>query len=147
MVQAAARHGITIPTLCYHPDLSPVGSCRLCVVEVARHDGLVPACMTHCQEGQVVSTESARAIEARKLVLELLLQDYCEDPEEKTPGRKNELLHWAEHYGAGRPDDFPAAPQYSQDSDLHPFIRVNLNQCILCTRCIRACAEVQGRFI
>jgi formate dehydrogenase alpha subunit len=147
VVQAAARNGITIPTLCYHPDLSPVGSCRLCVVDVAGHDNLVPACMTRCHEGQVVSTESPRAIQARKLVLELLLQDYCEDPKEKTPGRRNELLHWAEHYGAIRPDDFPAVPRYSLSSDPHPFLRVNLNQCILCTRCIRACAEVQGRFI
>lgn len=147
LVQAAARHGITIPTLCYHPDLSSVGSCRLCVVDVEGHDSLLPACMTHCQEGQVISTETPRAISARKLVLELLLQDYAEAPSEGPPGQHNEFRRWAKHYGAKRPDDFSVAPRHSCSSDPHPFIRVNLNQCILCTRCIRACAEVQGRFI
>jgi formate dehydrogenase major subunit/formate dehydrogenase alpha subunit len=149
VLQAARANGITISTLCDHPDLTPYGGCRLCVVEVEKVRGLQTACTLGVTEGMVVRTESPALTQNRRAVLQLLLSNYYDagytlghDP------AGNELLHWVRHYGAELTDDLkPAGPRYAIDSDPNPFVWVDLNKCILCTRCVRACAEVQGRFV
>lgn len=145
LLQAARAAGITIPTLCHHDALSAVGSCRVCLVESA--DGhLFPACKTEVQEGLVLKTDSPAVHEARKTVLELLLLNYRADGTREA-STNSEFLKLVHEYDARRLDRLEEEPRFTVDSDPHPMIRVDLNQCILCTRCVRACEEVQGRFV
>lgn len=145
ILEAAKQHGITIPTLCYHPDLSIAGSCRLCLVEQSGVDHLVPSCHEPVSEGMVVQTESDRVVQERRSVLRLLRQNGVGDNAGQT---ENEFMKWVRHYHVDESKaELPGLPRYVPGSDPHPFIKVDLNQCILCTRCIRACNEVQGRFV
>jgi formate dehydrogenase major subunit/formate dehydrogenase alpha subunit len=148
VLEAAREHGIVIPTLCYHKDLSPVGSCRMCLVEVEKMRGQTAACTLPAAEGMVVRTETPALIQSRKLVLQLLLTNYHDAgyAASKDP-HANELMHWVEHYAVQPLDDRPAGPRYPTGADPNPFVWVDFNKCILCTRCVRACAEVQGRFV
>lgn len=145
ILEAAAAVGIVIPTLCHHPDLSPVGSCRVCLVDVGG-EHLVPACKTLAQAGQVIETDTPHVREARRFVLELLLQNYRDDTDRTEIG-ESEFLSLVREYGVRREDVLTEPSRFVADSDPHPFIRVDLNKCILCTRCLRACDEVQGRFV
>lgn len=147
VLEIAQRAGILIPTLCYHKDLSPVGSCRLCLVEVEKWRGLVTACTLNASDGMVVRTESPAIFQARKTMLELLLLNYVDAGYPSTSPQDTEFMHWVKMYGANLPKGYQPKPRYSVDSDPNPFIWVDLNKCILCTRCVRACSEVQGRFV
>ncbi len=150
VLNAARENGIAIPSLCYHEDLSIAGSCRLCVVECESTPGPVAACSTIVHEDMVVATETAELAESRRLILQMLLRDY---PAAATLSADNELTRLVRQYDAWplpadwAPSGPPSQPRYPVDSDPNPFIRVDLNQCILCTRCVRACEEVQGRFV
>ena len=81
---------------------------------------------------------------ARKMTLELLLQSYCDSGE---GGIDTEFMQWVDHYGARLPEGVEAKTRYKIDSDANPFVWVDMNKCILCTRCVRACTEIQGRFV
>ncbi len=144
ILQAAASVGVRIPTLCHHPDLSDVGSCRICLVELNGDERLVPACKQPAAAGAVVRTHPPQVIAARQLVLRLLTaQGGFAPPTEHT--RETELDQLLREYQIEPSGEQPA--RYVVDSDPSPFLHVDLNQCILCTRCIRACDEVQGRFV
>ncbi len=145
ILDAARSAGIEIPTLCYHPDLSAVGSCRLCLVEVEGGWHQVPACASLAEPGMVVHTAGEAVVRSRKFVLESLLLHYTE-PRPGQPTPDTEFMRWVRHYGVQYPDGIPA-PRYASDGDPHPLIRVDLNQCISCTRCVRVCEEVQGCFV
>jgi predicted molibdopterin-dependent oxidoreductase YjgC len=148
-LQAARQNGITIPTLCDHPDLTPYGGCRLCVVEVKGQRFPLAACTLLVEDGMVVRTDTPALVKQRQAVLQLLLTNYFDAGyvPAKDPGA-NELLQRVVEYGVQLPDDLkPVKPRYAVDSDPNPFVWVDLNKCILCTRCVRACAEVQGRFV
>lgn len=147
VLEAARDDGITIPTLCYHKDLSPTGSCRLCVVEVEGMRTDAAACTTEVYEGMVVRTESPRLAASRRSILNLLLENYYDAGHNENGPAGTEFMHWVNKYGARLPAGYRALPRYRIDSDPNPFVRVDLNKCILCTRCVRACAEVQGRFV
>ena len=147
VLEAARANGITIPTLCHHKDLSPVGSCRLCLVEVENVRGQAAACTLPAGEGMVVRTESPALAESRRFVLELLLRNYFEAGAAGGARDDTEFMRWVRRYDARLPEGFAPAPRYVVDSDPNPFVWVDLNKCILCTRCVRACAEVQGRFV
>jgi len=147
ILEAASAHNITIPTLCYHKDLSPVGSCRLCVVEVEKWRGQVSACNTQVSDGMVVRTETPAVIQSRRLVLELLLENYRDTGYAALDQHPNELLRWMRQYDIPTSAIHSEGLRYAVDSDPNPFVWVDLNKCILCTRCVRACAEVQGRFV
>ena len=116
VLQAARENGITIPTLCDHPDLTPHGGCRLCNVEVKGARTPLAACTLPVSKDMEVITESEDLFDSRKAILELI---------KKTRN----------------------TPRYPTDSDPNPVIHVDLNQCILCGRCIRACSDIQGRFV
>jgi formate dehydrogenase major subunit/formate dehydrogenase alpha subunit len=146
VLEAARRKGITIPTLCYHKDLSPVGSCRMCLVEVEGWRAPAAACTLAISPGMAVRTDTPALHLARQQVLELLLQNYYEAGGNGI-SRDSEFMYWVELYGARLPEGLRAGPRYRVDCDPNPFIRIDMNQCILCTRCVRACAEVQGRFV
>jgi formate dehydrogenase alpha subunit len=147
ILEAARAHGIEIPTLCYHRDLSPVGSCRLCLVHVAGLPAPVPACATSAETGMVIQIETPELTQHRKLILEMLLSDYWDSGYVPADRAATEFQHWIRHYAAERPSWAAPEPRYRVDSDPNPFVWVDLNKCILCTRCVRACAEVQGRFV
>ncbi len=145
VLEAALQNGIKIPTLCYHKDLSPVGSCRLCIVEVEGWRGQIASCTLEVSEGMKIHTETPSVIASRKMILELLLGNYYD------AGYKDDLdsefLHWVTYYKVHQPKWAPERPHYKINSDPNPFIWVDFNKCILCTRCVRACAEIQGRFV
>jgi formate dehydrogenase alpha subunit len=145
VLEAAREAGITIPTLCYHPDLPAEGSCRLCLVEVEHRRGLAAACSLPVSEGMVVRTETPTLVASRRFVLELLLRRYADAGYAAGDRSETEFAHWVRKYGARPPEDDPPGPRHAVDSDPNPFVWVDLNKCILCTRCVRACAEVQGR--
>jgi predicted molibdopterin-dependent oxidoreductase YjgC len=149
VLQAARANGITIPTLCDHPDLTPYGGCRLCVVEVKNSRVPLAACTLAAENGMVVRTDTPALIENRTMVLQLLMSNYYDAG--YTPSKdpvSNELLHWVKEYNVPLPEYLtPTKPRYEVNSDPNPFVWVDLNKCILCTRCVRACAEVQGRFV
>lgn len=147
ILEAARENGIEIPTLCYHRDLSPVGSCRLCLVEVEKWRGQVAACTTQISEGMSVQTETPAVIQSRRLILELLWMNYHDSGYAAQDQHPNEFMHWFEHYQVQPPKGFEMAPRFEADSDPNPFLWVDFNKCILCTRCVRACAEIQGRFV
>ncbi|HEX6290176.1 MAG TPA: formate dehydrogenase subunit alpha [Herpetosiphonaceae bacterium] len=143
VLQVAQQHGISIPTLCHHPDLTPVGSCRLCLVEVDGLPNPVSACTLRIRDGMVVRTETPALTEARRGILSLLLCSYTAPVD----GCDTEFLRLVRRYGAQVPEGIEPEPPCAVDSDPNPFVRVDLNRCILCTRCIRACNEIQGRFV
>jgi predicted molibdopterin-dependent oxidoreductase YjgC len=146
VLRAAEKIGITIPTLCDHPDLTPYGGCRLCVVEVEGTRFPATACTLEATEGMVVQTESPALTEARRGILELLLSNYY-DSGYTDDAAETQLTHWIHHYGLDIKEKMARKSRYKINSDPSPVVWVDLNKCIICTRCIRACAEVQGRFV
>jgi len=137
ILETAQRHGVDIPRLCYAPGLRPDGNCRACVVEIKGERTLAPSCCRYPQEGMEVTSDSARAVLSQKMVLELLLSDMPEEAYRKD----SELDQWARKLNLGLPR-FKARAQPKADVS-HPAIAVNLDACIQCTRCLRACREEQ----
>lgn len=137
LIETAKRHGVEIPHLCYKPGYRADGNCRACVVEVKGERVLAPSCCRYPKEGMEVTTDSSRAVAAQKMVLELLLSDMPE----KAHRVDSELDQWAKKLDVGLPR-FPGRTQPAPDVS-HPAIAVNLDACIQCTRCVRACREEQ----
>ncbi|MBQ5947655.1 formate dehydrogenase subunit alpha [Massilia sp. ST3] len=138
LIEVAAREGIEVPRLCYKEGMEAVGNCRSCMVEIDGERVLAPSCCRHPTAGMKVSTDSARALAAQKMVLELLQADM---PEAEYT-RRNEVDLWAEKLGVGKPRFAPTRPQPQHDAT-HAAITVNLDACIQCTRCVRACRDEQ----
>ena len=147
LYEAATAAGIEIPTLCHHPDLTPVGSCRLCLVELEGFRAPVTSCTHPAADGLVVHTETPSLTAQRRAILELLLADYNDTGYADPTLGESEFEEWARRYGAIRPEWGRREPRFPVDSDPNPFVWVDLNKCILCTRCVRACDEVQGCFV
>ncbi len=137
ILEVAKRAGVEIPHLCYKPGLAAVGNCRACVVEIAGERTLAPSCCRGAAAGMKVRSDSERALKSQQLVLELLQADMPE----AAYTRQNEVDHWAAKLGLGKPR-FAARAQPAPDRS-HPAIVVNLDACIQCTRCLRACRDEQ----
>ena len=137
LIEVADREGIDIPRLCYREGMEAVGNCRACMVEINGERVLAPSCCRNPTEGMKVVTSSPRAVAAQKMVLELLLSDMPET--EYT--RHNEVDFWARKLSVGKPR-FAARRQPPRDAS-HAAITVNLDACIQCTRCVRACRDEQ----
>ncbi len=137
IIQAAKRHGVDIPHLCYKEGMRPDGNCRACVVEVKGERVLAASCCRNPVKGMEVTTDSERAVKSQKMVLELLLSDMPE----KRHTLNSELDQWAAKLQVGKPR-FEARRQPQADLS-HHGIAVNLDSCIQCTRCVRACREEQ----
>jgi predicted molibdopterin-dependent oxidoreductase YjgC len=108
---------------------------------------LQPACVTQVAEGQVILTQSKRVINARRTTLELMLANHPEECLTCDAGGSCELQDLAYEYQVKAPEWGAKGTRYPVDSDPNPFVRVDFNKCILCRRCVLACAEVQGRFV
>jgi len=137
ILQAARRAGTEIPHLCYTDGMRADGNCRACVVEIDGERVLAPSCCRNPSKGMVVKSDSERAVKSQKMVLELLLSDMPE----ASYTLDNELTQWADKLGVGKPR-FKPRRQPAPDRS-HPAIAVNLDACIQCTRCLRACREQQ----
>jgi formate dehydrogenase major subunit len=138
LLDVADREGVAIPRLCAAPGLQAVGNCRACMVQIDGERVLAAACCRAPAPGMVVHSASERARKAQQLVLELLQSDLPET----ALTRHNEVDDWAERLGVGKPR---FAPRPQQVADLsHAGIAVNMDACIQCTRCLRACRESQG---
>jgi len=145
ILEAARRANIHIPTLCHHPDLTNVGACRMCVVSVEKARGLQTACTTPVVEGMVVDTEAEEARETRKFVLEMLLTDHPNDCMICEVNGDCELQDLVYEYDVPWPEHSGERHTHQIDPDPSPFIFIDRNKCILCSRCIRACNEIQNR--
>jgi formate dehydrogenase major subunit len=139
--QVAKRQGREIPHLCYSPapDYRPDGNCRACMVEIEGERVLAASCKRTPSVGMKVKTESARAVAAQKMVMELLVADQPARASSHDPDSK--FWHWAEKVEVTE-SRFPAAERWQGDSS-HPAMSVNLDSCIQCGLCVRACREVQ----
>ncbi len=139
--QCAERAGIDIPHLCYTkaPDYRADGNCRVCMVEIEGERVLAASCIRQPSEGMVVNSANDRATTARKMVMELLVAD--QPARESSHDPNSELWHWAEQMGQ-TDSRFPARQTPVADNS-HTAMSVNLDACIHCTRCVRACREVQ----
>ena len=137
ILEAATRLGMEIPHLCHKPGLRPDGNCRACVVEIKGERVLAPSCCRRATPGMEVTTDSPRAHRAQKMVLELLLSDMPQT----AYTLDSELDTWARKLEVGKPR-FKARARVAADLS-HPAIAVNLDACIQCTRCLRACREEQ----
>ncbi|GMQ86326.1 MAG: 2Fe-2S iron-sulfur cluster-binding protein [Acidimicrobiia bacterium] len=135
ILEAAAKQGTEVPTLCYLETLTAANACRLCVVEVAGARVLAPACSRQVEEGMVIKTRSARVDRARRMVLELLVSsvDLSLAPE---------LLELADEYGAepGRFGDAGATVEHPVNTDNGLYVQ-DLSKCVLCYRCVSACGD------
>lgn len=145
VLQVAREHDVHIPTLCYHKDLSPTGNCRMCIVEVKGGRFLQAACVTPIWEGMEIETATDKVMKDRKLTLELMLANHPQDCLTCDAAGECELQDLAYEYKAEVPAWGAKGTRYKVDSDPNPFIRVDMNKCILCRRCVLACEEIQGR--
>jgi formate dehydrogenase major subunit len=137
ILQVAEREGVEIPQLCYSESMDTAGNCRACVVEIRGERVLAPSCCRNAREGIEVITNNARAVKSQRMVIELLQSNM---PEAHYT-RNNEVDQWAAKLKLGKPR-FGSRVQVRQDAS-HPAITVNLDACIQCTRCVRACREEQ----
>ncbi|MCC7511313.1 MAG: molybdopterin-dependent oxidoreductase, partial [Anaerolineae bacterium] len=152
ILNAAASVGIIIPTLCYHKDLSPFGGCRFCAVEVSGARLPMTACNTPVAPQMRVLTDSPTVIRYRRAILRMLLANYYDagykrHNEKFVIDEDNELIRFAKQYDVDVASAMAKHPRYLVDSDPNPFVWVDRNKCIQCLRCVRACAEIQGRFV
>jgi len=147
VLRAAEKAGITIPTLCDHPALEPIGGCRLCLVEVKGARTSQASCALPVAEGMEITTESEKLTRERREILEMLYASYFDSGYENGQSHETQFMRWIHHYGIEKAPYSTNAPRHKVDSDPHPMIWVDMNKCILCLRCARACADVQGRHV
>jgi len=139
--QVAQRAGTKIPHLCYadEPDYRADGNCRACMVEIEGERVLAASCIREPTTGMKVVTDSTRADSARKMVMELLIADQPARVDAHDPNSK--LWHWADYMGLDS-SRFPSREMPVEDAS-HPAMRVQLDACIQCNLCVRACREIQ----
>ncbi|MBX3058192.1 MAG: bidirectional hydrogenase complex protein HoxU [Anaerolineae bacterium] len=143
ILELARQNGIRIPTLCYLESVTPYGGCRLCMVEVKGTTRLFPACMTYPQEGMEVSTVTEQLTTYRKQVLDLLFAERNHVCSVCVSNGACELQGLAYELGmthVGVPYLNPSLPLDAS----HPYFGLDHNRCILCTRCVRVCDEIEG---
>lgn len=146
ILDAAKGVDVEIPTLCHDPRLDPMGSCRMCLVEIEGQRRLQPACAFRVYEGMVVTTESGRIDKHRKLLLSMLAADVRVD-EDGVPAVRDEtgleLRRHVERYGVGPTLARVDSPRELR-IDVNPYIDFDPESCILCARCVRYCDEVEA---
>ena len=146
VLEAAEQIGIHIPRLCYDPDLSAVGACRLCIVKIEGMRNLPASCVTEVTEGMVVHTDTPEVIEARKTILELLLANHPVDCLTCEKLGECLLAKYCYEYGVLK-SPFDGEKRHYEIKADNPFIVRDMNKCILCGKCIRACSEITGKNI
>jgi formate dehydrogenase major subunit len=146
VLKAARAADIEIPTLCDHPQLTPYGGCRLCLVEVDGMRTLQPSCTLPVMNNMVIRTDTEKTRDARKFILNMLFSErnhFC--PYCQVSGGDCELQNAAYHEGMTHWSLQPNWKPYPVDAS-HPYLILEHNRCILCRRCVRACGELVGNF-
>jgi len=142
ILEVARSHGVFIPTLCYLDGCTATGACRICVVEVTGARSLVTSCSTPAEQGMEIFSDSERVKKSRRLTTELMMASgdhnciTCEMSGDCT------LQNLAYSYGV-ETIRFPVTPQPYPAEMMNPFIIRDFSKCILCSRCVQACQEVQ----
>lgn len=143
LLEAALQNGIYIPHLCHHPDLPGLGSCRLCIVEVEGMEGVQPSCKLKASEGMKVITDSPRIHSLRKLAMELLLAAHPEDCSTCPKYGRCELQTLIQYMGVSATRMSARIKGFAQN-DKNPLLIHDMNRCVLCGRCVRACGDLRG---
>ena len=155
ILKAAKRHGIDIPHLCYKDGYRADGNCRACVVEIKGERVLAPSCCRSVKAGMEVQASSERALKSQKMVVEMLLSDMpdvgykwtlrqAQDDLNTEVGQHGELSDWADRLNVAVRPELKALRREQPKADFsHPAMAVNLDACIQCNRCVRACREEQ----
>ncbi|MBN2325569.1 MAG: NADH-quinone oxidoreductase subunit NuoG [Candidatus Omnitrophica bacterium] len=143
IIDAALQLGIDIPHYCYDKDLSVVASCRLCLVEIEKVPKLQPSCSTPAAEGQVVYTRSDKVLDARRMQMEFLLVQHPLDCPVCDQGGECKLQDYSREHGA-EDTRFHYRRRTFPKPDIGPFIDLERNRCILCSRCVRFMDEIAG---
>jgi bidirectional [NiFe] hydrogenase diaphorase subunit len=143
ILKAAKDNGIVIPTLCNLEGLTSYGGCRLCLVEISGSPKLFPACITPVSNGMEITTDSAGLKEYRKMVVQMLLAERTHICSVCVADDHCELQAMANKLGV---DHVMFERNWSNDEidSTHDFLVIDRNRCILCTRCIRVCAQIEG---
>jgi bidirectional [NiFe] hydrogenase diaphorase subunit len=143
LLEAARGAGIAIPTLCHLDGLSEIGACRLCLVEIGGSHKLQPACVTRVAEGMQVTTDSERLREYRKMIVELLFAERNHVCSVCVANGHCELQDLAVAVGMDHVRYEYLSPSCGVDIT-HARFGIDHNRCVLCTRCVRVCDEVEG---
>jgi CRP-like cAMP-binding protein/Fe-S-cluster-containing dehydrogenase component len=142
---AARMNGIAIPTLCHQQNETPVGVCRLCVVDVGARV-LTASCVRPAENNMVVATSSEKVTQARRTLLDLLMSDHPSPCARQQHSGDCELETHAKQAGIGQPR-FPKSSTGRGKDISSPSIAVEFDSCILCDRCIRGCSEIRENFV
>jgi formate dehydrogenase major subunit len=150
VLRAATEAGVTIPKLCATDSLNAFGSCRMCLVEVEGGKGVPASCTTPCADGMVVSTQTETVRNLRRNVMELYLSDHPEDCDGCARGNC-EIQALATTVGSaevryGRPESRQQVAHPHAVDQSNPYFSFDSSSCIVCSRCVRACADIQGTF-
>lgn len=146
ILEVAQENNIPIPTLCHLDGLSDIGACRLCVVEVKGQHKLLPACVTSVFEGMEVTTQSERLQKHRRTILELLFAERNHICSVCVSNGHCELQSLAQEQGLTHVRLPYRNPQLPVDAS-HERFTADHNRCVLCMRCVRACAEIEGAHV
>lgn len=143
ILEAARKVNINIPTLCFLKDINEMGECRMCLVEVEGRRGFATSCIQKAEDGMVVHTNTAELIEARRLVLDLILSNHERDCLTCSRNGNCELQRLAEEFNVTE-IEYKGERTHHEIDDKSPSIVRDFNKCILCRRCIATCKKVQG---
>lgn len=142
ILQAAKQAGIDIPTLCFLKEINEVGDCRMCIVEVEGRKGFATSCIQTVEEGMVVHTHTPNVLEARHVILDLIISNHSKDCLTCTRSGNCELQALATKFNVLQVEFEGERTEHKID-DLSPSIVRDFNKCILCRRCVAACKNVQ----
>jgi bidirectional [NiFe] hydrogenase diaphorase subunit len=143
ILEVARASGKYIPTLCWLESITPVGACRLCIVEVSGVNRLLPACTTPVQDGMSVTTNSEKLQAYRRIALEFLFSERNHQCSVCVSNNNCELQQMAQRLGVNSVRYAYAYPKLPVDVSHDRYV-LDHNRCILCTRCVRVCAQVEG---
>ena len=142
ILEAAKHAGIDIPTLCFLKDINEVGDCRMCIVEVEGRRGFATSCIQTVEEGMVVHTHTPNVLEARHVILDLIISNHAKDCLTCTRSGNCELQALAVKFNVLHVE-FPGEMSKHKIDNVSPSIVRDFNKCILCRRCVAACKKVQ----
>jgi len=143
ILEIAQENNIFIPTLCHLEGLTPIGACRLCLVEITGSRNLLPACVTKVEEGMEVFTNSERLAKYRRMILEMLFVEGNHICAVCVSNGHCDLQAMAQRLGMDHNDLNYRFPPKKVDASHYRF-GIDHNRCILCTRCVRVCDEIEG---